>query len=91
LAFGAVSVIEIPMMVYAMRRLLVERSGNQAVVLGINGIFVFFAFVYAVPVILLAGSVGWGLVLCSLGFVRFAASLMYVRREATESPAGPEE
>lgn len=91
LAFGAVSLIEIPMMVYAMRRLLVERPDNQGVVLGVNGIFVLFAFIYGIPVILFTGSVGWGLALCSLGFVRFIISLKYVHPEAEESPAVHEE
>jgi ABC-type glycerol-3-phosphate transport system permease component len=76
--FGAFSVAEIPMMIFAMRRLAIEREENRGVVLGLNALYVFFAAVYGVPVLLLTGSVGWGLTLCGLGLVRFAASLAFV-------------
>jgi hypothetical protein len=75
---GAFSLAEIPMMVYAMRRLVVERRGNYGVVLGLNALFVFFAAIYGIPVLLLTGGLGWGLTLCSLGGVRFVASLLFV-------------
>ena len=47
--------------------------------LGLNAVFVFFAAVYGVPVLLLTGSMVWGLVLCALGLARLAASLFFVR------------
>ncbi len=79
LVFGAFSVAEIPMMIFAMRRLVVERTENRGIVLGLNALYVFFAAVYGVPVLLLTGNVGWGLALCGLGLLRFATSLAFVR------------
>ncbi len=72
-ALGGLSLAEIPMMVLAIRHLAAERSRNQALVLGLNAFFVFFAAVYGVPVLLLTGSLVWGLALCALGLVRLAA------------------
>jgi hypothetical protein len=82
LVFGGFSVAEIPIMVCAMRRLLVERRGNYGFVLGLNTIFVFFAAVYGAPVLLLTGSLGWGLALCGLGIARLVASLLFVHESA---------
>jgi hypothetical protein len=79
LVFGAFSLAEIPIMVFTMRRLLAERPENQGVVMGLNTIYVFFAAVYGVPVLLLTGSVAWGLALCTLCVVRFFTSLAFVR------------
>jgi hypothetical protein len=76
--FGAFSLAEIPMMVFAMGRLAAEQRGNRRIVFGMNGFYVFFAAVYAIPVLLLTGSVGWGLALCGLGIARFFASLTFV-------------
>ena len=78
LIFGGFSLAEIPMMVFAMRRLILERPGNYRVVMGLNTLYVFFAAVYGVPVFLLAGSITWGLILCSLGLIRFVTSLVSV-------------
>jgi hypothetical protein len=88
--FGAFSLAEIPLMVYAMRRLELERRpvvggvgrDNRAAVLGLNALYVFFAAVYGIPVMLFTGSLGVGLVLCSLALVRLAASLFFVARPA---------
>jgi hypothetical protein len=78
-ALGSLSLAEIPMMVLAIRHLAAERPGNQALALGLNAVFIFFAAVYGVPVLLLTGSLVWGLALCALGLVRLAASLLLVR------------
>ena len=78
LIFGGVSLAEIPMMVFAMRRLILERPGNYRFVMGLNALYVFFAAVYGVPVFLLAGSITWGLILSSLGLIRLATSLVFV-------------
>ena len=86
LPFAAVSVAEIPMMVYTMRRLLVERSTNYGLVLGLNALFVFFAAVYALPVLLLTGSLGWGLALYGLSFARLIASLIFLPLKQQPSP-----
>lgn len=79
LVLGAFSLVEIPMMVFSMRRLLAERPENQGVVMGLNAVYVFFAAVYGVPVLLLSGNVGWSLALCTLCVVRFVTSLIFVR------------
>lgn len=79
LIFGGFSLAEIPLMVYAMRRLILERPGNHRIVFGVNALYVFFAAVYSVPVFLLAGNRTWGLIVCSLGLVRLGTSLIFVR------------
>jgi hypothetical protein len=79
IVFGCFSIAEIPMMIFAMRRLAAEQPENRGVVLGLNVLYVSFAAVYGVPVLLLTGSVGWGLALCGLGLVRFVTSLAFVR------------
>jgi hypothetical protein len=78
LVFGGFSLAEIPLMVFTMRRLLVERRGNHGFVLGLNALFVAFAAVYGAPVLLQSGNLGWGLGLCGLGIARLAASLVFV-------------
>ena len=79
LILGGISIAEIPVMTFAMRRLSSERSDNHRLVFGLNALYVFFAAVYGVPVTLLTGSVGWGLALCGLSVVRLVASLALVR------------
>ena len=81
LTLGLFSLAEIPMMVFAMRRLVEERADNRAVVLGLNLLYVSFAGVYGAPVILLTGHIGWGSALCALGIVRLGTSLAFVRGE----------
>ena len=76
---GSLSLAEIPMMVLAIRHLAAERPNDQALVMGLTALFVSFAAVYGAPVILLTGSLIWGLALCALGIVRLAASLLLVR------------
>jgi hypothetical protein len=78
LMLAGFSLAEIPIMVYAMRRLLIERHGHHAIVLALNALYVFFAAVYGVPVMLLTGDIGWGLALCSLGILRLVSSLIFV-------------
>jgi hypothetical protein len=82
------SLAEIPLMVYVMRRLEIERRSkgnstghdNRPAVLGLNALYVFFAAVYGVPILLLTGSLGWGLALCSLAAVRLVTGLIFVGR-----------
>jgi hypothetical protein len=76
---GGFSIAEIPVMIFAMRRLSAERTDNHRVVAGMNALYVFFAAVYGTPPILVTGSVGWGLALCALSVLRFATSLVFVR------------
>ncbi len=80
---GALSLVEIPIMVLAMRRLAAARPGHHGLVWGLNALFCFFAAVYGLPVLLLTGSLGWGLALCSLALARFAASLLFVREPSS--------
>jgi uncharacterized membrane-anchored protein len=80
---GGFSLAEIPMMIFVMRRLSAERPDNHRVVVGLNALYVLFATVYGVPVILLTGSVGWGLALCALSVVRFVTSLAFVQEPAS--------
>ncbi len=76
---GIFSLAEIPVMVFAMRRLSAECTGNSRLVAGLNALYVFFAAVYGAPVGLLTGSVGWGLALSALSVVRLVTSLLFVR------------
>ncbi len=78
LTLGLFSLAEIPMMVFTMRRLLIERTENRGVVLGLNLLYVSFAGVYAVPVVLLTGYVGWGVALGALGVIRLVTALIFV-------------
>lgn len=77
--FGGFSLAEIPLMVFALRRLSAERPENLGFVWGLDGLYVFFAAVYGVPVLLITGNMGWGLALCGLSLVRFATSLLFVK------------
>lgn len=84
---GVFSLAEVPMMVIAIRHLAAERTARPRFVMILNAIFVFFAAVYGVPVVLVTGGLVWGLVLCALGLVRLAASLIFVR--AAPAAGGP--
>jgi len=79
-ALGGLSLAEIPIMVLAIRHLAAERSQDQRLALGLNAVFVFFAAVYGVPMLLITGSLGWGLALCALGLARLVASLLIVNQ-----------
>ncbi len=82
LILGGFSVAEIPLMVFALRRLAAERRGNYGVVLGLNALYVSFAVVYGLPVLLLTGDLAWGLLLCGLSLVRLVSSQLVVREPA---------
>ena len=77
--FGAFSLVEVPIMVFALRRLLIERAGNRRAVTGLNGIYVLFAAVYALPVFFFTGSQTWDWLLSALALLRFTTSLIFVR------------
>ena len=76
---GAISLAEIPVMIFTMRRLSTERTENHRLVAGLNALYTFFAAVYGVPVSLVTGNVGLGLALCTLSVVRFVTSLAFVQ------------
>lgn len=82
LILGGFSVAEIPVMVLALRRLAMERRGNLGVVLGLNVLYVSFAAVYGLPVLLLTGDLLWGLLLCALSAARLLSSQLFVREAA---------
>ena len=76
----AISLLEIPLMIFAIRRLASGSSGNnRRIAAVINGLFVLFAAVYAVPVSLLTGNMVWTLILSALCIIRFATSMAFVR------------
>ena len=79
---GGFSLAEIPLMVFALRRLAAERRDNVGAVLGLNALYVAFAVVYGLPVLLLTGDRVWGLLLCGLSLVRLASSQLLVREPA---------
>jgi hypothetical protein len=79
---GGFSLAEIPFMVFALRRLAAERRGNAGAVLGLNALYVAFAAVYGLPVLLLTGDRAWGLLLCGLSLVRLVSSQLLVREPA---------
>lgn len=76
---GGFSLAEVPLMVYILRRLALERSANRAAVHGLHALYVCFAGVYAAPVPLLTGNITWGLILGSLAVPRLVASLLFVK------------
>jgi hypothetical protein len=85
LILGLVSIAEIPMMVFTLRRLVAERKGNnRGAVAGLHLLYVSFASIYGAPVILLTGNLLWGLVLCGLGLVRLLAGLAFIRETTSE-------
>ena len=83
IVLGGFSVAEIPIMVFAMQSLLVGSAGNKGIATWLNGLYVFFAAVYSVPVSLLTGNVDYTLALSALSIVRFASSLAFVRESAS--------
>jgi hypothetical protein len=76
---GGFSLVEVPLMVFTLRRLAMERSGNEGAVLGLHALYVCFAGVYGAPVPLLTGNLTWGLILSALAMPRLIASLLFVR------------
>ncbi|MGD8473655.1 MAG: hypothetical protein PVH59_05990 [Anaerolineae bacterium] len=82
IVLGAFSVAEIPIMLFAMRRLLVGPSTNESIATWLNGLYVCFAAIYGVPVTLLTGNAEYALALSALSIVRFASSLAFVRESA---------
>ena len=79
---GGFSLAEIPLMVFALRRLAAERRDNVGAVLGLNALYVAFAVVYGLPVLLLTGDRVWGLLLCGLSLVRLVSRQLLVREPA---------
>lgn len=71
------SLVEIPLMIYAMRRMVNSPSGRRLATLT-TAVFTFFAAVYALPFLLLTGRAGVGLALAALSLVRWAGAIWLV-------------
>jgi hypothetical protein len=82
---GGISLVEIPLMVFALRHLAADQPRNRRLLPGLNAVYVFFAGIYGTPVLLLTGNLTWGWILCGLGLVRLATSLLLVPRAAQEA------
>ena len=86
------SVIEIPVMIFSMRRMADSVNPRaKYVVLFTNAAYVFFAAAYALPFIVMAGSsyfnLAAGALLASLCIVRFISSMVFLpyEKQQTES------
>jgi hypothetical protein len=71
------SLVEIPLMIFALRKLVTASTGPW-VLAATHAAFVFFAAFYAAPYTLLTGQVGVGLALSSLSILRLTASIVFV-------------
>jgi hypothetical protein len=65
---------EVPLMIYALRRLTASAAGVRPA-LATNAAFTFFSAVYAAPFLLLTGQVAVSLALAGLCLVRLAGAL----------------
>jgi hypothetical protein len=84
------SVVEIPVMIFSMRRMADSVNPRaKYVVLFTNTAYTFFAAVYAVPFIVLAGSSNFnlaaGALLASLCIVRFISSMVFLPYEKQQT------
>ncbi len=67
---------EIPMMIYALRKLTASPAGVRPALVT-NAAFTFFSAVYAAPFLLLTGQIEVSLALAGLGLVRLAGALWF--------------
>jgi hypothetical protein len=79
----AFSLLEIPVMIFSMRRMIASINPRaKYVVMATNAGYTLFAGVYAVPFILLAGhswlELGSGALMAALSFVRFFTSMVFL-------------
>lgn len=75
-----VSLAEIPMMVFGLRKLTADpKRTSHGLLLATNAFYIFFAAVYASVLALLTGWPLAGAGLTALGLVRFASALAFVR------------
>jgi hypothetical protein len=82
------SLVEIPMMILAMRHMMGSLSSRRLVNVT-NAAFTFFAAVYAAPYLLLTGRVVMGIGLAGLSLVRFAGALWFIPGGRQVPPAWP--
>lgn len=71
-----VTVVEMPMMIMAMRQMVHSASTPRAVVLGTNMGYVAFASVYAAVFLLITGENKWAGILAALSVLRFASGVL---------------
>ncbi|MFQ5578520.1 MAG: hypothetical protein ACE5G8_16200, partial [Anaerolineae bacterium] len=79
--FGGIALIEIPVMVFGLRKLAAAQNTRAAAIAAAaNGGFVFFAAVYALPNLLLTETrfLWLGLLLAGTSFLRFGAGLLFL-------------
>lgn len=74
----ALSLVEIPMMLFGLRQMARSSSTPRRLLAGTFAFYVMFASVYASIFVLLTGQISWGLVLAALGLIRFASG-MWIR------------
>jgi hypothetical protein len=73
------SIIEIPLMLYAIRRIASGANPKaRYIALPTNVGYVFFAAVYAAPFILLTGEVWFGVALAMLSLARLIAAIIFL-------------
>jgi hypothetical protein len=81
------SLAEIPLMIFGMRHMIGSPSGTRLAVLT-NGVFTFFAAVYATPFLLLTHRRVVGLMLAGLCLVRYVGALLLVKQSSVPRTSG---
>lgn len=74
----ALSLVEIPMMLFGLRQMARSSATPRRLLAGTFAFYVMFASVYASIFVLLTGQIGWGIALAALCLVRFASG-MWIR------------
>lgn len=74
----ALSVVEIPIMLFGLRQMARSSSTPRRLLIGTFAFFVMFASVYASMFVFLTGQMSWGIALAALCLVRFASG-MWIR------------
>jgi hypothetical protein len=85
--FFALALLEIPLMIYALRQVAVGKSAHTGTILwSTQGLFVFFPAIYALPNLLLTNlSLAWlGLIIAAISVLRFISSLIFLRGLTTK-------
>ncbi len=78
--FGGVSLIEMPLMIFTLRKLIAD-GVSSVVILLIVAAFVFFASVYALPNLLLTKNLWMGITLSTLILLRWILSVIFLHIE----------
>jgi heme/copper-type cytochrome/quinol oxidase subunit 4 len=75
----SLALVEMPLMIIALRRVAAEGAGRLLAV--INAVYVFFPVVYGLPLVLATGTLPAGLSICALSPLRLVAALVWVRQD----------